>query len=312
MHNLVISAQIILAGMLSFMPPGKSVFSRTVVDSCDLQCQSKNICEDPSILCAPPQFNSELGKYTRAENYDEGLRRYSVIAQAISEVSEEMSWETSSQACISMCSRGEYGDLCKPCLAEHPWKWSSKELQAALVVVMYGESGFRQDIHSGIGSMSKGYCEWRDQTTHKKVAAGAPNSAPVAGTCKSYCLAQINMGTPEGVKFGYRGQNLVGTDLESTKRCATAATKVLVHSRKMCTDPLVGFTGDWATGMFSAYGSGNSCKVMTGTAGTLKEAAWPAERATKFRNLLKHPRSLTDIQKTLLGIQKPGEVVSAM
>lgn len=312
MHNLAAPIQVVLAGMLSLLPPGKSMYSRTTLDFCDTECQAKKVCELPSILCLPPQYNQELQKYTRSESYEEGLKRYAVIAEAIVEASSQIAWSSSSEECIAKCSKGEYGEECKKCWKARPWMGSSKELQAAIAVVMLGESGYRQDIHSGVGALAKGDCEWRDQTTHLKTSPFARNSSPVQGTCKSYCLAQINLGSPSGTKYGYTAQDLVGTDLESTKRCALAAAKALASARKLCSGPLSDYTGDWAKGMFSSYGSGNSCKVLTGTAGTLKEATWPAERATLFRNFLKNSLQLTDAQKTILGMQLSSVVVSSM
>ena len=332
--NLPPQAQTILAGMIRLMPPGKSVYSRTSLDICDDKCQNTKICELPTLLCAPPAFSQEifesklarivrselnnfewmaleskmrLASFTRPETYEEGLKRYAVIAQAIMEIAQDMAWSTGSEICRKECTklvnafyRAGLTEKCKKCVKAHPWMGSSRELQAALIAVMYGESGFRQDIHAGIGAFSKGDCQWRDKTTQKRVSAFAKNASPVPGTCRSVCLAQINIGSEE--RWGYRAADLVGTDLASTKRCAYVSARILAASRQKCSGPSSDYKGtDWARAMLSAYGTGGHCRAMTGTGGTLREADWTAKRSAWFWNLIKHPADLDEKAKTVLG-----------
>lgn len=326
--NLPIQIKVILAGMLSLMPPGKSVYSRIAIDNCDAVCQSKNICEAPGVLCAAPTFSqiifdekmdnaikngmndSELevfeeiarnASYTRAENYEEGLTRYVTIAQAIYETSQEMAWVNTDKDCKAKCTNPAlYSDSadCRECSKQHPWMGSVRELQGALLTVMYGESGFRRDIHSGQGTLARGDCKWQNRLTGKPVPPNSKGGIPVPGSCRSVCLAQINIGSD--VKYGFKADDLVGLDLQSTKNCAKVATYALSATRKLCSGPLSDYRGDWAKGMFSAYGTGGSCKAFVGTGESLREAPWPATRAGWFWNFMKHPKTLDESVVTTL------------
>ncbi len=320
MFNLTQQAQYVLAGMLSLMPPGKSVYSRTALVVCDEECQQTRMCKEPSVLCDPPKldmyiFNTKidinlkskmseiewnkyeestrLSSFSRTENYEEGLLRYAIIATAIAEVSHELTFANNSDSCKKVCDKNNpllsSTDQCKKCYSDKPWLGSSTELQAALTTIMFRESGFRQDVHSGTGPLGRGDCEWADKNTQKKVKAFSKNAAPIPGTCKSVCLAQINIGN--GIKYGYRAEDLMGTDLASTKKCAEVSARMLSSFRTQCFSRQ--YQGDKVAGMFAAYGTGGSCKAYEGTGASLREAGWPHLRAKDYRELLKNRKLLS-------------------
>lgn len=321
------SAQMILAAMLSLTPPGKSVYSRTTIQICDAECQTRRVCEDSSMLCDRPKFDQDvfaifvkkslginsdemrLHSFTRTENYEEGLLRYGIITEAIRQVSSELAWGNSSKSCQDSCKNFANYDQCKLCISSHPWTGTSAQLALALVVVLHEESGYRKDVHTGVGIHSRGDCEWRDTTTHRPAVAFAKGAAPVAGSCRSVCLGQINIGT--GVKFGYKAEDLVGEDFDSTKRCVIASAKTLANARKTCSGALSDYQGDWAQGMFGVYGTGDRCRPMVGTGGTLREADWPKKRAQKFWTLMKQTPGLNEKAKRVLGLGE-GELTSVM
>ena len=320
---LALKVQVVLAAMLSLTPPGKSAYSRTFFEVCDETCQQKTFCELPSFMCDLPKFSqyafedkirkalmqglhddglnaykvlARSSSWSRAETYEEGLSRYLVIAQAIAETAEDMSWRKgTNDTCKAVCdpTRALRSEECLDCVSAHPWIGTERELATALVVVMNEESGFRQDVHSGIGATARGDCSWRDKTSHKPAGAFAPGAEPISGTCKSVCLAQINLGRPDGTKFGYSADDLVGTGLESTKRCASASVRILSSSRFKCSGPGSNFRGDWAQGMFSAYGTGYTCEA---------EAKWLVKRTAEFHSLLKKQPGLSDEVKVKLGL----------
>jgi hypothetical protein len=166
-------AQTILAIMLLLLSPGRSIYSVVPVEK-----DSPPGCEEKmSLLCQRPHWNDAWNSWVRAETYDEGLRRWWTIAQAL---------EQTAGADASLT-------------------------QLALTVTMH-ESGWRRDVHSGIGDYARG-----DQD-------------------RSWCLGQILLGTTgrEKVAEGWRARQLVGTGIEPTKRCLTVVTRALRDARGYC------------------------------------------------------------------------------
>lgn len=209
----------ILAGMLFLMAPGKSVYSQVVVAP-----EAPRPCDDAySLLCSPPHWSEAHGAFTVAESYEQGLARYATIARAAAEVVSDQRWSS---------PRGTL------------WKY--------LVTFIYAESGFRRDVHEGLGSAASGDCDWR---TVKRGNNEVRERIP--GSCRSHCLAQIQLGPMHSRARtrveGYGPRDLVGTDLASTKRCLEVATRVIDGALFHCSR--------WARGPVAAcvvnqYGGG--------------------------------------------------------
>lgn len=321
-------AQAVLSGMLSLIPPGKTIYSQSLIEKCDVTCQMTPICPDPSLLCLPPKFSQEhfnlqldlsrkekltpeqwtdyesevrLASFVRAETYEEGLRRYAVIAEAISKTTQNLAWRNVNKQCKEECSNAPNSKPCNECRTVRPWTGSDKELATALVTIFNYESGFRKDVHSGVGPLGRGDCKWMDVVTKKHAAPFAKGATPIKGTCRSVCLGQINIG-PD-VKFGYKADDLVGTDLDSTMRCAEVAGRMLSQARARCSGPNVDYRGDWVAGMFGAYGSGGSCAPLFGTGRTLRAAPYPKQRAGTFWQVYRTTPELSAEVKALLGLE---------
>lgn len=302
-----------------------------MIENCDSQCQATPVCTNPSLLCSPPKFSQEIydmkldlskkdqmsisewGKYeerirnssfTRAETYEEGLQRYVTIAKAIEGVSTKITWGKVNPKCKDECSVAPNSANCKLCRGARPWTGSEKDLATSIVTIFMYEGGFRQDVQSGIGPLSRGDCKWENVTTHKRVPSNSKGAHPIKSTCRSVCLAQINIG-PD-IKFGYRAEDLVGQDLESTMRCAEVAGRMLAQARNRCSGPNVDYTGDWVAGMFAAYGTGGACKPSAGTGASMKYATWPAKRAQTFRRVQTATPALTAEIQQALGITAAG------
>jgi hypothetical protein len=123
---------------------------------------SSPACDDAvSLLCQPPKWSEAHGAYTRAETWDEGLPRYWTIAQSIA---------------------------------------ATGDVAPAVLTVVYHESGFRRDTHSGVGKWARG-----DQG-------------------RSYCLGQRLLG-----KRNPAGPKLEGIDRAATDRCIAAVVRHLRH-----------------------------------------------------------------------------------
>lgn len=119
-------------------------------------------CDDPiSLLCQPPKWSEAHGAHTRPETFDEGLERYWTIAQSVA---------------------------------------ATGDVAPAALTVIYHESGFRRDVHSGVGKWARG-----DQG-------------------RSHCLGQLLWG-----RTSSKAKTLVGLDRGSTDRCIAAVVRHLRH-----------------------------------------------------------------------------------
>lgn len=343
--------EMIFAAIISIVAPGQSIYSQVSIDYCDEICQVKPLCNnDSDWKCKPPKFNNSIytkkleayspkeakaRSYTRPETYEEGIVRYSIIAQAISDVSENYALNSCKQKC-------ENEQCHQNCMKSALWKGSRKELALMIATVASQESGFRADVHGGTGSAGRGDCKYQyaDGTPAQPFAKGA---SPIPGTCKSVCLGQINIGNGTTAQ-GWKAADLVGVDLESTKRCFTVVAQNLARSRAYC-NRLSG--GDWAKGTFAAYGSGSSCTIsqkrqisISGIRttqyaykvkedGKIKivwgvvppdnaiskspaEAAWPSVRSKIFWDQMTHTKSLSDKNKSLLSDENAEKIYSAL
>lgn len=135
--------------------------------------------------------------YSRKETREEGTARYAIIAKAIDNVSD-----------------------------------GNDEMARMLVTVAFHESGFRRDVHEGVGEASRGDCEWWNG--NKRVAAYSPGAHRLAGSCRSSCLAQINLGNNRLTDSGLRHKDLIGVDVDSTTRCMSEAAKRLNSNLSLC------------------------------------------------------------------------------
>lgn len=320
----MIDPQVLLATMISLTPPGNSVYSQVEISQCDTKCQETSACDNPTDWrCSKPKFSharyqknlerlvqdgvsydvamtiAREKSFTRPETYNEGVIRYWVIANAASKVAHE----TTNSVCKSACSGGDRRCY-KRCDSAAPWRGTEKQLAYMLIVVANGESGFRRDVHLGLGHMSRGDCVVKNNKRF----------------CQSACLTQINIGngkTPEG----WSASDLVGTDQKSTSRCFATSAKYLAKSRGWCTGPYMPVYKDWAKATFAAYGSGNSCvlyarnkhgepiflkdkmgNILLDSGGKKRrvEKRFPAIRAHQFWSHIKHPRQLGQKELSIL------------
>ena len=175
-------AELILAAMISLQPPGNSAYSLVPVDA---ECAKTTECRDAAppppcdnYLCEKKAFlapgHGKTGTYFRYETPAQGKERYLVIAEAIANETQKA-------------------------VDDGRWPGPPEELAAYVTSIVFNESGFRRDVHSGKGPNSKG------------------------DNNRSYCLGQILLGEwrrAEGTeKIMWNGKDLVGVDPEHTSRC---------------------------------------------------------------------------------------------
>lgn len=218
-------AELILALMLHLGPtPGKSIYSVVEVPE-----GSPPACDDEySLLCREPRWDPDREAWVRPETFEEGLQRYWTIARAISEVGK-----------------------------------GNEAGTRYLIAVTRHESGWRRDVHEGVGKWSRG-----DQG-------------------RSWCLGQLMVGRSPNSKAlaGYRAKDLVGTSYEATKRCLTAVRAGLSRAMRAC-----GANNDVC--VFSTYG---------GTTLGMKHKGI-RDRVGSFRNLLGLRVDLDEQLKDVLGL----------
>ena len=231
-------AQHVLAAMLSLAPPGHSAYSRTVVPECDKVCQSTRVCSDPGTICDAPSYSKGFRAYTRQENAEEGLRRYVGIAEAIADVAENLP----------------------------EWRFDRRELADVITTHAFFESGFRADVHAGVGPAAYGDCSSYDARTGAKVKDGTPGAARY---CRAGCLLQINVRMLRVVSPNEKLvlRDIVGTSAERTRTCITMGARVIVKTRGS-----MARQGDsWVFATMKSYG-GLFAQARTNTYAKVKRA----------------------------------------
>lgn len=220
----------ILAAIALLAAPGSSPYSVVAVPECGTD-PAAPACERRwnDVIPSPVNWSESHGFFVRQETREEAQARLALIARAIANVA------------AAAATPGEDG--------RSLWPWPARELADALVVIANHESGFRRDVHSGVG--------------------------PAAlGSGKDVCLVQIRTGGLDGERYGVRGRDLVGLDLASTERCFTAGARLLARARNACARQARG--EGWFAPSVALYGSGASCST---------KRAWVKARAATYRRV---------------------------
>jgi hypothetical protein len=126
-------------------------------------------------------------------------------------------------------------------VALHPparWPGSKRELWRVLVTVARHESAFWRPVHEG----------------------------RLRGSAGEVCLLQIH--PVVWASLGVSGDDLVGVDPESTRRCLYAGAELMSRARRLCPQ-------DFPGGMFATYGSGEHC-------GEGARESWVASRVATY------------------------------
>lgn len=231
----------ILSALLALVPPGQSPFSLVPLPECGgpvLRLGDLPTGPEPAACAAPGvAWSSHHGALVRLETAEEGVARYAVIARALEAVSL---------------------DATTPADGGRPlWPWARRELVAGLLTIARHESGFRRDVHEGVGPAALGDCSTGRDGVRR---------------CRSVCLVQVQTGGLDGRRGGRLGRDLVGIDVNSTAWCLRAGAELLARSRRACTHG-----GDWFAPSVALYGSGRTCSTRP---------AWVQRRAATYRRAL--------------------------
>lgn len=280
----------LLAVMMTIMQPGSSENSRMLISDCGEKCKNSFVCENEfDFRCKKPRFDQDVYKknlsglvganmsqdlakkiskknsYTIVEPEEVGFIRYFIIAEAIEEVSEEMSRGSCIQSMQEIKPCNDDTDECVEEVEKElalcqtlPWPGDKYELAKALLVVTSYESGWMQSVSAGTNPIPAGDCRWAS-ATGERVKPWSEGSYPLKNTCKSWGLAQANFGGPNG-KLVIDGEEFVPSDIiglqkSAVKRALQLSAIHLSKSYNSC------YRRTGIHGMFSQYGSGSSCSI---------------------------------------------------
>ncbi len=202
-------------------------------------------CGGPVLAAAAPEcsapgvaWSAHRGAFVRPETAEEARARLEVIARAIETASAE-------------ATTAEPG--------ERPlWPWPRRELVAGLLAIARHESGLRRDVHEGVGHAALGDCSRGRDGVRR---------------CRSVCLVQVQTGGLDTRRGAWLGRDLVGLDVDSTRRCLTAGAELLARARWSCARS----SEAWFAPSVALYGSGVSC-------GTRR--AWVQRRAATYARVI--------------------------
>lgn len=208
-----------LAALLFFQTPGQSPYSTIPIGSCDEACQREPVCDEARLYCRPPHHAASRGGWVRYERFDEGVRRYAVIGEAIATVASASTWKSDAR-----CERPSSAPACEERSRQRPWTGTEAQLRGLLATVVAHESTMRRDVHEGV---TRGDCDY---------VTVAGRQVAVAGSCRSHCLGQVMIDPGKRTRRGYRADDLVGIDPEATRRCLETVTDRLSDAHRRCTE----------------------------------------------------------------------------
>ncbi len=115
-------ATYVLSLALATFVPGTKVHSLERLPACGPfeakpTCTIEPVCEEPSILCAPPRWESSMRAWVRVESREAGARRLEVVAQALADAAQHQgaAWHAGPQ------------DLARAMLAASGWSTGLRE-----------------------------------------------------------------------------------------------------------------------------------------------------------------------------------------
>jgi hypothetical protein len=112
---------------LASFPPGTKMHSLERMPACGTDpnaptCELAPVCDDPSILCAPPHYEPALSAWVRIESRETGARRLEVVSEALADAA---------------------------LYAGASWKDGPIDLARAMLAASAWSTGLREDIQTG-------------------------------------------------------------------------------------------------------------------------------------------------------------------
>ena len=185
--------QLILAAMLQLQAPGKSIYS--VVPAAH---DAPAPCDHPHLRCRKPWWDKAHKSHVTVETWRQGLDRYVTISRALERVVRSKSRKS----------------IPRHLLIDY------------VLTISCHESGFRRDVHSGVGSAARGDCKWRKGPKGEAIR--------IPGSCRSVSLVQRLYPNPKHRVNGWGPEELVGLDQASTERALVTAARAVDRFYHWC------------------------------------------------------------------------------
>jgi len=267
MQPLSALAKYILAVLLTYSGPGKSVNSREALAECgtnpkQASCELKNVCDYQSAVCRPPQWSKARGAWCRAESKEAAGERFENAARALTRIS----------VYLTRCT-DEYGvpdEGCRPVR----WPEGPRSLAMGGLAASYWESGYREDImegHPPVGRGSDG------ELCVMQVMPGYANDLRFSQWIVRNGFVNLESEDPAERKLGQEDaiQMMLGSDVGSLMRCYETGLRILVRKRWNAVYKCKGLK--WSYSMFAFYGTGSKCSTKGNVLGD-----WAAQRSNSY------------------------------
>lgn len=216
---------LLLQTLLVVAPPGHTNFSVSPVD-----------CKDS---CSEYKWSSFYKSYVKKESVEDGVLRYTKIAESIVKTAQKRLCLDDSLNTIENCKKEIKG-------------WRFVDLVSVIAASMIAESGLREDVQVGRGW--SGHVKPTDPLTDD---AGGQGRGPGGEAC----LVQIHPSV--FTKLNIDPNTILGFSEESLNNCFGLGMDMFAKSRNMCAyraakHPEI--THDWVFETYSLYGTGNTCE----------------------------------------------------
>lgn len=245
-------AALLLAFLTSNTAPGRSIYSFEPLPECGTNpktptCELRREC-DPALgakvsidspLCAPPRWSQARRSWVRVERRATALRRYQEGTQVLARVATR----------ILHCVDSSLG-VSEDCV---PARWAGRGQSTSLALsgltAMIFESGGREDVwysHPPMGLGPAGeVCAMQIMPEY------AVDHARWLPDAEWRALKQLSRKD----RIAWAHANLTG--VQNMENCFEVGLRALAQARAACRGKGVA----WDYGMFSMYGTGNSCNA---------------------------------------------------
>ena len=276
-------AQTLLALLIQFgTHAGNSAYSLEPVPACGLDpakasCDVQPVCATlDSWKCAAPRWSASRNAWVVAETQTAAYRRYQGIAASIARVS----------FLHARCkdARGVVHEDCQP----SGWPEGPESLALAIATTAVNESALREDIQFGYPPMGRG--PDHEACLMQAMPAQISQFASWIPKAEKDAYARMNNVQKHEQEEAWVAQ-MLGDTPDALDKCLDVGARMLARARGACRGGLYG--------MWSMYGTGNTCHLPEGT---IAEPSFARKRVVMYDKMraVKKP-TLPESVKTALG-----------
>ena len=287
-------AEMVLALLIQFgTHAGNSPYSFQAVPECGLDPLKAACVVQPTCAvldawrCAEPRWSASRHAWVVSEVKMSAYRRYKGIAESISRV-------VFMQARCKD-ARGVVREDCKP----SGWPEGPESLALVDAVTAISESALREDIQFGYPPMGRG--PDNEACLMQAMPAQIPQFATWIPKAEKDAYARMNNTQKHEQEEAWVAQ-MLGDDPAALDKCFEVGSRMLARARGACPNGLYG--------MWSMYGTGNTCQVPQGT---IAEPGFAKRRESMYTKMraVKKPAVPADVKAALGFVSEPIEVSSA-